>query len=57
MRNLGGLALGSIILSLQVSPALPFAGADTSYRFDLDENLGARKASDFNQCRAWEIPV
>src|SRR5215510_11024569 len=36
---------------------LTFAAADTSYRLDLDENLGCRKASDFNQCRAWEIPT
>src|SRR4030095_10794304 len=49
--------LGSTIQWLQVSPALPFAGTDTGYRFDLDENLRGRKASDFNQGRAWEIPA
>src|SRR4249920_2697374 len=40
-----------------MSPALSFPRTDTSYRFDLDENLRGRKASDFNQRRAWEIPA
>src|SRR5215475_12770583 len=44
----------SVVLSFI---CLTFAGADTSYRFDLDENLGCRKASDFNQCRAGKIPA
>src|SRR5215471_18383048 len=54
MRNLVRLTEGycSMVLNLTRST---FAGADTSYRFDLDENLGGRKASDFNQCRAGEI--
>src|SRR5215510_3121507 len=40
---------------LLVSPALTSAGADTSYRLNLNEHFGGREASNFNQCRAWEI--
>src|SRR5215510_15363507 len=40
---------------LLVSPALTSAGADTSYRLNLNEHFGGREASDFDQCRTWEI--
>src|SRR5215813_1280150 len=56
MRNLVRLTGGYCSMVLNLT-CLAFAGADTSYRFDLDENLGCRKASDFNQCRAGKIPA
>src|SRR5262245_50731282 len=54
MRNLVRLTEGYCSMVPNLT-CLTFAGADTSYRFDLDENLGCRKASDFNQCRAGKI--
>src|SRR5215510_15767133 len=54
MRNLVRLTEGYCSMVLNLT-CLTSAGADTSYRFDLNENFGGRKASDFNQCRAWEI--
>src|SRR5262245_10524781 len=56
MRNLVRLTEGYCSMVLNLT-CLTFAGADTSYRFDLDENLGCREASDFNQCRAGKIPA
>src|SRR5215468_6609010 len=54
MRNLVRLTEGYCSMVLNLT-CLTFAGADTSYRFDLDENLGGRRTFDNNQCRAGEI--
>src|SRR5262245_19491129 len=56
MRNLVRLTEGYCSMVLNLT-RLTFDGADTSYRLVHEEDLGGRKASDFNQCRAWKIPT